>query len=172
MSGSNNIEKNSDLLRIATCGRAVGLKGEIALWPISNIEERYRVGSIFFTDDNTELIINTIREHKDHYIVRFEGKSSREDIENLVNEVLYAPALEMEILDDGEFFAHDVIGKTLIDQNGIDRGKVTSFIENAASDLMETQDGNLVPFTFINRIEGDSIHIEAPDGLFEINDGE
>ena len=169
MNGENT--DTSNFLRVATCGRVIGLKGEISLWPISNVQERYELGATFFTDTGNELTISSIRFHKDHYVVRFEDKNSREDVENLVNEVLYAPELNEDVLEDGEFFAHDVIGKKLIDQNSIERGTVKAFIENAASDLMETQTGDLVPFTFITKVD-EAVHIDAPDGLFEINGDE
>ena len=55
-------------LRIAKCGRTIGLKGEIVLWPISNVEQRYLVGSIFVDKNGNEFTIDKIRPLKDQCI--------------------------------------------------------------------------------------------------------
>jgi len=163
-------EKNSELLRIAKCGRVVGLKGEIALWPISNVEERYEVGSQLIVDENRVLEIVNVRPKKDHLIVKFSGLSTREDVEDLVNKVLYGEPLTEEALEPGEFFIHDCIGKQVVDSNGVKRGKAQKYIPNTSSDLLELESGVLVPFKFIDRIENGIIYLEEPDGLFDIED--
>ena len=44
------------------------------------------------------------------------------------------------------------------------------FIPNAASDLRETDGGVLVPFRFITRVDEDNVYLEAPEGLFDVDD--
>ncbi|HMS24809.1 MAG TPA: ribosome maturation factor RimM [Acidimicrobiia bacterium] len=159
-----------NFLRIAKCGRVVGLKGEIALWPISNVDERFLVGSELFCEDGTKLSIDAIRPHKDHYVVLFSGNSSREDVEPLTNVILYAPALDEDVLDDGEFFVHDCIGKKIVDQEGREHGIAEKYIPSAASDLLESDEGILIPFRFITRVDDDIVYVDAPEGLFDVND--
>lgn len=156
-------------LRIATCGRAVGLKGDLSLWPISNVEQRFEKGVELFFDDMTSVVIESIRNRKDHYVVRFAGMARREDAEALVNKVLHAPALESDVLSDGEFFVHDCIDKTIVDQDGVEHGVVVRITPNAASDLLETDRGDLIPFQFITSID-DVVHVDVPEGLFGINE--
>lgn len=163
-----NIE--NEFLRIAKCGSVVGLKGEISLWPISNIDERYVPGSVFYLNESETLEIETIRTKKDHYIARFAGKNRREDVESLVNKVLYSPPLEDSVLETGEFFVHDCIGKLVVDSSGTSRGKAIKFIANPANDLLELESGALVPFVFIDSVDDDSIYLNEPDGLFEIGE--
>lgn len=157
-------------LRIAKCGKVVGLKGEISLWPISNVEERFAVGSRLYLEDGKSFSIEKIRWQKDHYVVRFEDHMRREDVENYVNDVLYGEPLDHDALDEGEFFVHDCVGKNILDQDGIDRGKALKYIPNAASDLLETSEGILVPFRFISRVDEDNVYLNAPEGLFDVND--
>lgn len=166
--GSNEISK--DFLRVAKCGRVVGLKGEISLWPISNVEQRYEIGSELFLENGQSLVIEKIRIHKDHYVAKFQDRSRREDVETLTNEILFGAPLQADVLDEGEFFVHDCVGKNLIDQNGNDRGRAVKFIPNAASDLLETDGGVLVPFRFITRVDEDNVYLEAPEGLFDVDD--
>ncbi len=157
-------------LRIAKCGKVVGLKGEISLWPISNVDERFVASSQYFLDDGSVLTVEKIRWQKDHYVVLFEGHSRREDVEGLVNAIVYGEPLDQDLLEEGEFFVHDCVGKTLIDQDGASRGKAVKYIPNAASDLLETDDGVLIPFRFISRVDENNVYLDAPEGLFDVND--
>ena len=162
--------QSNELLRVAKCGRVVGLKGEISLWPISNVPERYEVGSELYIDFQTSLKIRNVRNKKDHFIVKFEGLETREDVENLVNVLLYGQELDHEALNDGEFFVHDCLSKNVIDSKGNNRGVVKRFIPNTSSDLLELDSGLLVPFKFISEIDDDQIFLDEPEGLFEIED--
>lgn len=157
-------------LRIAKCGRVVGLKGEISLWPISNVDERFNEGTQFFFEDGTSLLVEKIRWQKDHYVVLFQGHSRREDVEGFVNSIAYGEPLDQGALEEGEFFVHDCVGKTLIDQDGVTRGKALKYIPNAASDLLETDGGILVPFRFISNVDDENVYLDAPAGLFDVND--
>lgn len=159
-----------NFLRIAKCGRVVGLKGEIALWPISNVEERFQMSSVFVLQNGTELIVEKIRWQKDHYVALFVGAGRREDVEMYTNEILFAPPLEPEVLDEGEFFVHDCVGKNLVDQDGNSRGRAVKFIPNAASDLLESETGILIPFRFISHVDDENVYLDAPEGLFEVDD--
>lgn len=166
--GSNNLPE--DYLRIAKCGRVVGLKGEIALWPISNVEQRFSVGAVFFLEDEKSLSIEKLRLKKDHYIVKFDGLNTREEVEGLTNQLLFAPPLDQDELDEGEFFVHDCVGKNLVDQDGNSRGVAKKFIPNAASDLLENDEGILIPFRFIVQVDDQNVYLDVPEGLFEVDD--
>lgn len=158
----------SDYLRIATIGKVVGLKGEINLWPISNVYQRFLSGSKLFLESGQELVIENIREKNDHYIVRFADMYSRNSVENLVNLVVYGQPLSGDVLDDGEFFVHDCIDKQIVDLDGKTHGVIVRVNPNNASDLLETDTGDLIPFRFITKID-EHVHVDVPDGLFDLN---
>ena len=68
---------------------------------------------------------------------------------------------------------HDLVGAEVIDQKGINRGIVASVGHNPASDLLELEDGNLVPLNFLESYEaGKSIFVTTPEGLFFQEDQE
>jgi 16S rRNA processing protein RimM len=72
------------------------------------------------------------------------------------------------IEDDEALWIHKLIGSSVLDQDGIDRGVVIEVIENPASDLLSLASGALVPLVFVSRFDAASskIYIEAPEGLF------
>lgn len=157
-------------LRVAKIGRTIGLKGELALWPISNIDERYEIGSVLIDKDSNKFEISKIRQQKDQYVVKFVGYETIESAEPLVNIELYAEPLDDSVLADGEFFNHDVLDKIIKEVDGTQRGTVKDVIPNAASDLLENENGDLVPFRFITHFDDKYVYIDAPEGLFDLGE--
>jgi 16S rRNA processing protein RimM len=43
-------------------------------------------------------------------------------------------------------------------------------VANPAADLLELDTGALVPSNFVTSIEGDSVLVDTPDGLFDLDD--
>jgi 16S rRNA processing protein RimM len=161
---------DDSFLRIAKCGRTIGLKGELALWPISNVEARYIKGSLLFDDDKNIFEIEKIRTNKDHYVVKFIGIDNLEHAKTIVNLELLAPPLNDDILESGEFFVHDLLDKIIIDTDGVEHGLVKTVIPNAASDLLENEKRQLVPFCFIEKFDDRYVYVNAPEGLFDLGE--
>ncbi len=150
------------LLEVGRIGRPHGVRGEVAVTLITNRVERLAPGSVL-TSDHGELVVRSSRPHKERHLVVFEGVHDREAAENLTGTILRAEAID----DPDEMWVHDLIGCVVIDQHGVDRGKVVGVVENPASDLLELADGALVPARFIVATPpGGPIEVDAPDGLF------
>lgn len=160
------LDKN--FLRVAKCGKPVGLKGEVTLWPISNLDQRFVVDAQYRDQNGIEYRVEKIRPQKDYFVVKFFGVSDRDSAEKIVNTELFAEPISEDILEQGEYFHHQCLDKTLIDQDNIEHGVIVKVIESAASDLLETKSGALVPFRFITKIDENSVFVDVPDGLFEI----
>ena len=63
---------------------------------------------------------------------------------------------------------HDLVGAEVLDQHGVSHGLVVAVVSNPASDLLELENGDLVPLTFVADIEPQRlISVEAPEGLFK-----
>lgn len=58
-----------------------------------------------------------------------------------------------------------------MDQHGVEHGVVTGVLENPASDLLELDDGRLVPLVFLTAFEpGVRIDVDVPVGLLDGDD--
>ena len=66
-------------------------------------------------------------------------------------------------------WVHKLIGAQVVEIDGTDRGTVVSVIANPASDLLELEDGHLVPLTFVTDFDSNIVHVDAPDGLFDLS---
>ena len=115
----------------------------------------------------TELIVVSSRAHQDRFIVKFEGVDSREAADLLRGRSLTADALgeTRSLVLTSTVFAHDVIGLTLVDQDGTAHGEIVSLLANPASDLMELANGALVPMAFYVSHDGQQVHVDVPEGL-------
>ena len=154
-------EKNPVLLEIGKILKPHGLSGELIVDLSTNRTERLNPGSVISTQE-FKLNIKTSRPHQKKFIVHFEGIENREKADELRGESLFA-----EPIKDETVWVHELVGAAVIDQNGINRGTVVSVVHNPASDLLELEDGNLVPLNFLTSYEtGETIFVTTPEGLF------
>lgn len=149
------------LLEVGRIGRAHGLAGEVAVRLVSNRPERLAPGSVLATDRGPLEVVSS-RPHRDRFLVAFAGIAGRDQATELTGLALRAEPLE----DSEELWVHELIGARVIDQSGADRGEVTGVLSNPASDLLELDDGSLVPVRFVTSAASGRIEIDAPDGLF------
>ena len=73
--------------------------------------------------------------------------------------------------DDETLWVHEVVGLAVVDQHGHGHGRVRAVVENPASDLLELEDGRLVPSVFVvDHQPGERLVVEVPDGLLDDRD--
>lgn len=130
---------------------------------VSNRSERLAPGSVLETDRG-DLEVSAARPHKGRQLVSFTGIDSREAAEQLRGLVLRAVAMD----DPDELWVHELVGCTVNDGSGSDRGVVTHVVVAPAGDLLELAGGQLVPVRFIREVvPGVRIEVDAPEGLFD-----
>ncbi len=152
-----------ELLEVGTIGRAHGTRGEVAVRLITDRTERLDVGSKLSTDER-ELVVVTSRPHQDRWLVRFDGVETRSQAEELRGWILRAPALRVTDV----LWVHELVGSTVREIDGTDRGIVVAMVANPASDLLELDNGDLVPLTFVVEFVDDVVLVDVPAGLFDL----
>jgi 16S rRNA processing protein RimM len=158
------------MLEIGQIMRPHGLKGEVVVQLVTNRTDRLDVGSILTTKVAaarrvpTELEVVASRPFQNRFLVLFRGSSSREDAEVLRGVTLL---VEPDSSDGEDLYVHELIGKHVLDQHGVDRGMVSAVEANPASDLLVLPGGALVPLRFVLGVDATTIHVEVPEGLFE-----
>lgn len=152
------------LLEVGRIGKAHGLKGEVSVRLISDRTERLDRGAVLSTARG-DLRVAASRPHQDRWIVQFENIDGRTEAESWHGVVLMGEPID----DPAALFVHDLVGCRVVDAQGVDRGAVTAVQANPASDLLVLEGGALVPLNFVvGDVDGDIIHVEVPDGLFEL----
>ena len=152
-----------ELLEVGSIGRAHGTSGEVVVRLITDRTERLESGSKLAADVR-ELVVATSRPHQDRWLVRFEGVETRDQAEELRGWILRAPALRVA----NTLWVHELIGSTVREVSGTERGVVEAVVANPASDLLELDSGDLVPLTFVVEFVNGVVLLDVPDGLFAL----
>jgi 16S rRNA processing protein RimM len=151
------------LLDVGFVTRPHGLAGDVVVHFVSNRPERTEVGARFSTDDG-ELRVGALRRNGDRFVVHFEGVDTVEAAESLRGVVLRAEPLE----DPEALWVHELVGAEVVDAgDGRVLGRVAAVVENPASDLLELEDGALVPLRFVVHHKRGRLGVDLPAGLLD-----
>ncbi|MCL4433708.1 MAG: hypothetical protein M1399_02915 [Actinobacteria bacterium] len=95
------------------------------------------------------------------WIVAFDGVDSRTYAERLVGAVLTALSVE----NPGGLWVDDLAGCTVYDTTGRVAGKVAAMLVYPGGDLLELEDGKMVPLAFVVSHEAGRVVVDVPEGL-------
>ena len=159
-----------EMLEVGRVGKPHGVHGDTYVTFTSDVAARHEPGSVLFVDGEgsaRRLVIERSRPEKERHVVHFEGVETREDAARLTNAVLLA-----EPLDDGngELWVHRLIGSSVVERSGTVRGTCVAVVANPAHELLELDDGSLVPVPFVVSCEAGITLIDPPEGLFGLDD--
>jgi 16S rRNA processing protein RimM len=151
-------------LEIGHVRRAHGLRGEVFVQLTSNLDERLDPGSSLVTAGGETLLVESSRTASNgRRVVKFDRLADRTAAERYANVALYGAPIER----DDALWAHELVGCEVLETDGTARGRCVSLVANPAADLLELQDGTLVPSNFIVSIDDGVVVVEVPDGLFD-----
>lgn len=117
-----------------------GLKGEVRVISITNTPEaRYYEGSplTWFGEngEQTELVVQTHRIHKNFDLLTFADHPTINDVEGYVGGVLKVSNEYLLELDEHEFYLHEIIGNKVIDEKGNEIGQIKEVVSPGANDV-------------------------------------
>lgn len=150
-----------DLLEVGRITKAHGIRGEVIVELSTNRTERVAPGAVLETDRGALTVVRATP-HQGRWIVQFEGVDGRSGAEALRGVILRAEPIH----DPDSLWVHELIGSTVVDVGGIERGTVVSVVANPASDLLELDSGALVPLRFVVSGEAGRVVVDPPTGLF------
>ena len=153
-------------LEVGHVSKPHGLRGELIFsFTTDRTDERTAPGAVLFLDDEAFTVARG-KPHGKKWLMKLEGVTTKEQAD-----ALRGRGITAEPIDDADtVFVHELIGNQLVDQHGVDRGRIISVIDNPASDLLELEGGGLVPLTFFTAITDGVVLVDVPDGLFETDD--
>lgn len=154
-------------------GKPHGTAGDVYVVRISDDPHRFEPGARLLHEDGRELLVASSREHRDRFLVRFEGVASRSEAEALRG-ALFVPAGEVRDLDEGEFWIHELEGFSVVVDDVGEVGTLIRVDPGAAQDLLviDTPNGErLVPYVAeivvgVNKAT-QTITIDPPAGLLD-----
>jgi 16S rRNA processing protein RimM len=157
-----------------------GVRGEVRVISSTDFaEERYAKGTelmIKLQEKEVSVIVTHHRQHKTFDLLQFEGYHSINEVEPFKGSLLYVSAEQLNELDEGEFYYHEIIGCKVITEAEEEIGEVKEIIETGANDVwvIKKKGGGkdvLIPYIadVVQEvdIENKTIRIHVLEGLLE-----
>lgn len=164
-------------LRLGQITNAVGLKGEIRVYPYTDYKEEFEEISYVLISEE-KYVIEKVRYMKDMAVLKLHGIDDRTTAEKYKGQDLYIYREDAPPLPADTYYVIDLIGMLVVDEDGETIGRLKSVIKNSsAQDLYEVesvQTGNtfLVPAVeeFILKIDLDkgTVLVKLIEGLTEL----
>ncbi len=133
---------DADWLPFGLLGRAHGVAGEVLLRPYAAESRSLDALALPLPTVASQggraqpLSLVALRRVPDGLLVRFEGIATRDEARVLTGQELRLPRSALPPLGPGEFYVEDLLGCTVMDTQGRDRGVVSGLFWNGAQDVM------------------------------------
>jgi 16S rRNA processing protein RimM len=130
-------ETSGGLLAVGLVGRAHGVRGEVSVQQLSEVESRFEAGSVLLLgpEGNQRLKVTSARTHGHRILVTFEGIGDRDAAESLRGRVLLVREEEAPALPPDRYWVHEVVGMEVLTEEGRSLGTVREVLHNPANDV-------------------------------------
>ncbi len=134
-------EQSPDWIAVGRITRAHGIKGEVVVQPLSEVEARFAAGSRLFLreGDRDPVTVAEARSHRGRLLVTFEGVRDRDMAEAMAGSFLFVPSSSAPSLPEGEYWTHELIGCDVLTDEGRTLGAIREVIHTPANDVWVTQ---------------------------------
>ncbi|MCK9860588.1 ribosome maturation factor RimM [Paenibacillus sp. ATY16] len=118
-----------------------GLRGEVKVLPQTDFaESRFASGSKLSLQhpDNgqkLEVEVTGAKEHKGMFILKLKGYNDINEVEKYKGWTLKIGEEELEQLDDGEYYYHEIMGCRVLTEDGEELGTISDILRPGANDV-------------------------------------
>lgn len=169
-----------EMALVGRVARTHGHRGQVIVNPETDSPEtRFRVGAVLFlqgADGPRAVTVTSMRSHRGRPIIALDGVGTMNDAEQLAGVELRIPDGDLNPLDAGSYYRHELLGCEVATERGDAVGRVKSVDGPSASSYLVVDDGTgevLIPLAEAICREVDlaarRIIISPPEGLLELN---
>jgi 16S rRNA processing protein RimM len=170
------------MVLVGRIARPHGIRGQVIVNPDTDfVEDRFRSGATFWTRSargEEQLTVTSARVQNGRPVIGLEGFSTIEDVQRLAGLELRVPEEDLQPLDAGMYYHHQLIGCAVETVTGERVGEVVRVNGGAAGSLLEVDGPRgevLIPLAVEICVEIDveqkRIRIAPPEGLLDVNAG-
>jgi 16S rRNA processing protein RimM len=133
-----------------------GIRGEVRVISRTDFpEERYKVGNTLYiwkekSKEPIEVVVASHRTHKSFDLLTFEGYHNVNEVEQFKGSLLKIPEEQLGELEEGEYYYHEIIGCTVVTEEGEELGTIKEILSPGANDVWVVKGKNgkdiLVPY--------------------------
>ena len=161
------------MLLAGEIGKPHGLAGEVYVVVISDDPHRFEPGATLLHADGRTVTVETARAHGGRFLVKFMGIDSRE-VAATMRGALFVPSSQKRALEPDEFWHDDLVGCTVVGDDGSAIGTVSGIVAGPSQDLLEVATAagpRLVPMVkeIITHVDPGArrIVLDPPEGLLD-----
>jgi 16S rRNA processing protein RimM len=170
-----------DAILVGVVARTHGNKGEVAVNAETDFpEERFKQGARLWSrakDGSLDTLeVATMRMHQGRPLILFKGIGSMDDAELLAGRELRIAEAESdtELLEEGEYFHRDLIGCSVVTEDGDTVGEVTAVEGDRGNTRLVVKSRSEVLIPLADEIctvdvANKRITVRPPEGLLELN---
>ncbi|HVE71113.1 MAG TPA: ribosome maturation factor RimM [Thermoanaerobaculia bacterium] len=131
-------------IAVGVIRKAHGVRGEASVEPWTDSAERFddlATVTLVSPDEREtrETTVESMRIHAGRALLKFAGIETPEAVQQLHNWTVEIPESEARSLDADEYYLHDLVGMTLVDGEGRERGVVTETYEGGGGILLNVK---------------------------------
>jgi 16S rRNA processing protein RimM len=159
----------AELLAIGRVARAHGIRGRVLIKPYDEESQALQTLKRVYLGPR-EYQIELAERANLGWLLALQGVADRNLADTLRGLEVKAVRDELPPLLEGEVYYVDLIGFTVVDAQGQERGVVSHLESAGAQELLELEGGKLVPLALVKEVmsEARRIIIDAPEGLFDL----
>ncbi len=172
------MSKSPDFVLIGIVVRPHGIRGEVCVNPVSQVEGRFAILQTVLVNtdgDIKEFRVENVRPKGKQVILKLQGIDTRNQAEGLRNSEIGVRMSEVAPLPEGTYYIFDLVGCEVVGTRSGVIGKVDDVLQMPANDVLvvETRKGEvLIPLVsnVIRGIDiaGKMISIEEIEGLLDV----
>lgn len=118
---------------------AHGLRGEMAIDPMTDFPDRFMPGSKLWAAGR-EYTVRGARAHQDTLLVALEGIETRNQAAELRHQLLEVRQDELGDLEEDAYYRFEIIGLKVVDKGGTALGNVVDVLETGSNDVYIVRD--------------------------------
>lgn len=127
-----------DLLKVGVITTTHGVRGEVKVYPTTDEPERFLELDYVLLDTGRELRkleIKNVKFFKILVILKFKGVDNINDIEKYKGRDLWIPREEGQELEEDEYYIADLLGMSVVLEDGQEFGTLKDVMETGANDV-------------------------------------
>lgn len=128
-------------LTVGFLRRPHGLRGEIIMDLHTDFPERLKRGrKLLVSEDHRPVTVQSVREHQNGVLIKFNGVDTSEDAGQFRNQWVYVKASDLPPLPEGQIYQHELFGFKVVDENDNLLGELVEILETGANDAYVVKD--------------------------------
>ena len=163
----------TDRFQVGVIASTHGLKGEVNVFPTTEDPSRFKklkkVTLHTRRGEEIELDITSVKFSQKFVILSFKQFNDINEVEKFKGCELTIPRESAIKLSEGEFYCADLIGLTVIDENGTELGTISEVLQTGANDVYEMIRTGSDEKVYLPAIKDCIKNIDISEGKMTIN---